>query len=436
MKSSISPKKWNRISNEKKSEILYRSQRDIDNFTKIVKPIMEEVRIKGDVAIAKYTKKFQNAVIPPAKIRVSEKEFKHAESSLENEVKESIQHAIRNVESYHNKETIYRDNVISEVRKGVFSGKRVTPIESVGIYIPEEKRNFSSMVYMLAVPARIAKVPRRVMIIPPNKDGSVDAACLYAAKLSGIHEVYKVGGAQGIAALAYGTKRIAPVVKITGQGSAFVDAAKRYVSNVVHIGLPIGPSESVIISDGSTPARFVAYDMCIEAEHGIDTMSLVLTHKAEYASQICDNVNKILDQTPDPPKSIVQKVFEKYPPVIIAESEEMVMNICNTIAPEHLMIHSKSPSFIVADIRNAGEILMGEYSQFSLANYMAGSSAVLPSGGMSKTYSRVSVSDFLKKTSIINISKEGHTALSPYVQKLAQYEGLYFHSQALETRTK
>ncbi len=436
MKSSIAPKKWSRITPQKKHEIFYRSQRDIDNFAKAVKPIIEAVRVRGDDAVAEYTKKFEKAEIAPAKIRVSEKEFDEAEASLDNEVKEAIEHAIRSVESYHNKDTIYRDTVLSEVRKGVFAGKRILPIESVGIYVPQGKGKFPSMVYMLALPARIANVPRRVMITPPHADGSIDAACLYAARLSGVHEVYKVGGAQGIAALAYGTKRIAPVVKITGPGSAFVSAAKRYVSNVVHTGLPAGPSEAVIIADGSTSARMVAYDACIEAEHGADSMSLVLTHKAEYAAQVCAHLNKILENTPEQTKRILQEVFEKYPPVIVAESEEMVASICNSIAPEHLMIHSKSPSFIVADVHNVGEILMGEYSQFSLANYMAGPNAVLPTGGMSKAYSGISVSDFLRETSIIKISKEGHGILSPHVQRLARYEGFHFHECALETRTK
>lgn len=419
-----------------KSVILYRSQQDIDEFMKKVRPIIEDVKKRKDAAVAEYTKTFGGARIAPANIRVSDKEFHAAEKSLPEPVKKAIAAAVKNVRVYHSRESIFRNTVLSEVSRGVFAGTQVTPIDSVGMYVPHGKGRFPSMVYMLAVPAAIAQVPRRVIISPPNADGTIDPACLYAAKISGVHEVYKVGGAEGIAALAYGTKRIAPVSKIIGPGSAFVSAAKRFVANIVNVGLPAGPSESVIIADGTTQASHAAVDLCIEAEHGADSMALLITHKAEFAAQVCEQLLLTVSSAPAPTKKILTAVFTKYPPVIVTENEDDSVALCNQIAPEHLMIHSQSPSFIASDIRTAGEILMGEYTQFSLANYAAGPNAILPTGGMSRSYSGVAVSDFLRQSAIIKISKEGHALLSPCVQTLAEYEGFYFHNRALDTRKK
>lgn len=428
--------KWKSISKKGREIILRRSQADIEKFIRKVKPIVERVREEGDRALLEYNKKFNGVDISAKKLLVTKDEILKAEQLLDGAVKKAIEYAYKNVKTYHSFFLPKKNAPFHEVTDGIFIADKITPIDSVGIYIPSGKGTFPSMTYMLGVPAQLAGVPRVVMVSPPNKNGEVDPACLYAAQLCGIHEIYKVGGAQSIAALTFGTKTIEPVNKIIGPGSGFITAAKKYVSSYVDIGPPAGPSESLILADGTTPAELAAYDLCIEAEHGEDSMAVLITHRTEYANQVVKYINKIISEAPSQQAKILHAVFSRYEAVILTENLEESISIANDIATEHLMIHSDSPAIILSQVTNAGEILLGHNSPFSLANYAAGANAVLPTGGMAKSYSSVSVSDFVKRSSIIKITKKGLYDLSPHVRTLANYEGFHFHEKALAIRTR
>ncbi|XP_060084914.1 histidinol dehydrogenase-like [Ylistrum balloti] len=435
MHKKLRPKVWSKIPKERKNRILRRSQLEIEQYSKTVPRILKEVREEGDRALLRFSKKFEGVQFKKSsELRVKEKEIQTAIRMLSPELKKALKSAYQNVHNYHISQTIAKNKPLAENGQGVFIGSSIHPVESVALYIPRGKGSFPSMAYMLAVPACLAEVPRIVMITPPLPDGSIDPATLYVAELCNISEIYKVGGAHGIAALAYGTKSIPAVHKIIGPGSAIVSAAKHFLRSVVDVGPPAGPSESLIIADGTTAADLVAYDLCIEAEHGIDSMSLLLTHKKDFAESVSKHLNKIIEQAPSPQKEILNTVFHTYYGVIVTENIQESIHISNTIAPEHLLIHSDMPSKIMSKISNAGEILLGKHSPFSIANYAAGANAVLPTGGMAKSYSGISVRDFIKESTVIQITSRGYERLAPIVQALAEYEGFYFHKKALDYR--
>ena len=426
--------KWKSLPKQQKQQIMQRSQTDINKFYKKVSPIIEAVKKKGDDAVVAYNKKFDNVDIPASSLRVKPEEFKKAEQQLSEALKKSINIAYKNILHYHRLSVQKNNTPFTENSRGILIKEQTTPIESVGMYVPRGKGSFPSMVYMLGVPAKLAQVPRRVMVTPPLPDGTIDPACLYTAQLCNIHEVYKVGGAQSIAALTFGTKAIPAVKKILGPGSAFVNAAKHYVSTYIDTGTPAGPSESVIIADGTTSAELVAYDLCIEAEHGPDSMAVLITHKKDFAQQVTQHLIRIIEEAPSPQKEILITVFKKYKGILITDTEQETIDLCNEIAPEHLMIHAEQAASIATKIIHAGEILLGKNTPFSLANYAAGANAILPTGGLAHSYSPISVQDFTKKSSVISITNKGFEEISPHVQNLAQYEGFYFHEKALAIR--
>ncbi len=437
MKQIVRPKQWKFLTTAKKERILRRSQIEIENLASTVLPILKKVKKTGDKALLDYIKKFDKVHFKNTRsLRVTPKEIEAASLLISDEVKHAIRRAYRNIYNYHLAHKQSANKPLTENGQGVFIGSVINPIDSVALYIPRGKGSFPSMVYMLAIPALIAEVPRIVMVSPPLPDGTIDPACLYAAELCKIHEIYKFGGAHSIAALTYGTQTIEPVHKIIGPGSALVSAAKQYVSATVDIGPPAGPSESLIIADGTTNADLVAHDLCIEAEHGPNSMAVLLTHKKDFAISVAKHLNKLLEKAPPAQKKILTAVFSTYSGVIVTEDIQQSCDLSNKIAPEHLMIHSEVPATILSKIRHAGEILLGKNSPFSLANYIAGANAVLPTGGMAHSYSAVSVNDFTKESAIINITPAGFKVLSPIVQTLADYEGFHFHKKALEHREK
>jgi histidinol dehydrogenase len=290
------------------------------------------------------------------------------------------------------------------------------------------------MLYMLAVPAAIAEVPRIIVATPPLEDGSVDPACLVAARLCGVHEVYRVGGAQAVAALAYGTESIQPVVKISGPGSSYVAAAKRVVGSHVDAGLPAGPSESIILSDETGDPATIALDLLTEAEHGADSAALLITPSDSVAEQVTDALPTLIRELPEPRKSFVLKVLTGYGGVITTKDMDTAIEAVNKFAPEHLQIRTKDPFETLSGIRNAGEILLGGFTPFTLANYATGANAVLPTGGKAKTWSAVSVRDFIKYSSVVYVSANGFDQLKTPAVTLADYEGFPAHSNALKLR--
>jgi histidinol dehydrogenase len=290
------------------------------------------------------------------------------------------------------------------------------------------------MLYMLAVPARIAEIPDIEIVTPPDSNGGVDPACLFAARLLGIERVFRVGGAQAVAALAFGTETISPVQKIVGPGSRYVTAAKRVLSGIVDTGLPAGPSESMIVADESADPWNTALDLMVEAEHGSDSCAILLTDSTKLAAEVKKNIDQLLQDIPDPRHGYLLDVFKRYGGIIVTESIPEAVEIVNRFAPEHLQIRTAEPFSLLDSVRNAGEILLGEHLPFSAANYAAGANAVLPTGGWARTYSPVSVRDFMKYSSVVYAERSGYRTLKEHVSRLADYEGFITHGNALKLR--
>ena len=433
MKTTIKPRRWEDISPIEQKKILYRSGQDIEDVTPRVRPIIDAVAEEGDTALVRFTRQFDNTDISSLPLAVTKEEFDSAERTLDTKVREAIRFAVENVQKFHFMQK-REENTLTEISPGVFAGEKVSPVESAGLYVPRGRGSFPSMLYMLAVPAVIAGVEDIAVATPPNPDGSVDAGCLYAARLCGVDTVYRVGGAQAVAALAYGTESIGKKVKITGPGSMYVAAAKRLVSHLVDTGLPAGPSESVVIAGAAADPRKVALDLLIEAEHGSDSQALLLTPSGDLAAAAAKFAEEIIEALPEPRRGFITDVFAGYGGIILTESLEAAAALSNRIAPEHLQIQTDDPFELLSLITNAGEILLGDNTPFSAANYVIGANAVLPTGGGAKTYSAVSVRDFVKYSSVVYSTRRGYEGCAPHVAVLAEYEGFVTHGNAVTQR--
>lgn len=433
MKARILP--WRSLAAEEKRRILTRSEQDISSAVEQVRGIIERVRTEGDAALVELTKRFDKADISGLPLAVQDDEFTRAEALLAPAVKDAIRLGAGNVASYH-KEQLPGPLSLAEVGTGIYAGERATPIAAVGLYAPRGKGSFPSSTYMMAAPAHVAGVPRVVLVTPPDARGACDAATLFAARLCGVHEVYRVGGVQALAALAYGTQSIRRVDKFVGPGNQYVTAAKRLLVGVVDVGLPAGPSESMIVADESADPRRVALDLLIEAEHGPDSQALLVTASEALAQEVSALIPRYASSLPEPRASYVAEVFERYGGIILARDMEEAAEIANDVAPEHLQIATAEPLATLSRIRNAGEILLGQHTPFSLANYAIGANAVLPTGGKAKSYSPLSVRDFLKYSSVAWLTAEGHRSLADAAIALADYEGFPAHAMALRERKK
>lgn len=429
----IPVRRWSTLAEDERSRILSRSEQNIDELLPTAQEIIDAVSARGDDAVREYTTRFDRAPADHA-LRVGESEFAEAEAALSPEVVAALDYAIANVRAVHEHQRP-RDLELVQVRPGIVAGERSTPIDSVGLYVPRGRGSFPSMLYMLAVPASIAGVRRLVVATPPGPDGSVDPACLYAAGACGVHAVYRMGGVQAIAALALGTGSIPRVDKIVGPGSAYVAAAKRLLRDRVDVGLPAGPSESIILADESADAASVTADLLIEAEHGSDSQALLVTASERLAREVAGLLARRIADTPAPRRDFLRDVFSGYGGVIVADSADEAVEIVNSFAPEHLQLRTADPWATMARIRNAGEILLGPHSAFSLANYATGANAVLPTGGFARTWSGVSVSDFLKHSSVVQVSADAYSEIARHTEVLAEYEGFHWHARALRERT-
>ena len=424
---------WKNLTREQKEKLISRSDTDIKEVMQAVVPIIETVKRSKDRALIEFTKKFDKTDISKKPIKVTEQEYIKAEEILDDDVKKAIKFSIENVTKFHKRQLPLNLNNF-KIIPGITAGERFLPIDSVGLYVPQGRGSFPSMLYMLAVPAIVAGVKRICIVTPPNSDGTVDPACLYAAKICGINEVYRVGGAQAIAALTFGTESIKPVVKIIGPGSVYVTAAKRVLYGKIDVGLPAGPSESIVLADEKADPYRAALDLLIEAEHGSDSAALLITDSNMLAENVKKHINAIIDTIPEPRKKFLADVFSGYGGIILAKDMNEATDIVNQYAPEHLQIATKDPVRILNLIRNAGEILLGQETPFSIANYTTGPNAVLPTGGMAKTYSPVSVRDFMKSSSVIYADRKGLKSVMNHVIALADYEGFSAHSGALKMR--
>jgi len=429
---TIPVRQWATLSDHERSRVLSRSEQNVDELLPVAQQIIDSVSQRGDEAVREHSARLDGAPADLA-IVVPDEAFDNAERSLSAEVREALDFAIENVRAVHRRQ-LPHDLELTQVRPGLLAGERTTPIDSVGLYVPRGRGSFPSMLYMLAVPASLAGVPRIAVATPPDAAGDVDAACLYAARRCGVDVVYRVGGVQAIAALALGTQSVEPVAKIVGPGSAYVAAAKRLLRDRVDVGLPAGPSESIILADATADAERVAVDLLIEAEHGSDSQALLVTPAPELAHEVARLAGAHIEATPEPRAGFLREVFAGYGGVIVTASIDEAVDVVNAFAPEHLQIRTAAPWETASLVRNAGEILVGAHSAFSLANYAAGANAVLPTGGFARTWSGVSVADFAKRTSVVEVSPGAYDEIARHVAVLAEYEGFHWHARAVRDR--
>ncbi len=413
-----------------------RAEIEIDSLIERVRPIVQVVRERGDEALIDFTARFDHVELTPNNLRVSREEIEQAHRTLDPTVRRAVEHAIHNVRAFHEKQMPH-EQWFTEVEPGVIVGEKVTPISAVGLYVPRGKGAFPSVLYMLATPASIAGVPRIVVCTPPGPGGEIDAASLVAADLCGVHEIYRVGGAQAIAALAYGTQSIGRVRKITGPGSGFVSAAKRLLYGTVDVGLPAGPSESITLADADADAELLARDVLIEAEHGPDSSALLVTDDRALAEAVKALIPAKIEALPEPRQSFVRTVLESEQGtggIVLASNMQEAIDFVNEYAPEHLEVQVRDPFAMLPKLRNAGEILIGPHTPFCTGNYCAGTNACLPTGGFAHTYSCTSVFDFLKRTGIAYLTREGYDRVSETTRVLANFEGFPAHANAVTNR--
>lgn len=421
------------MSAEQRENFMRRSEIDIAEIQKQIAPVIEDVRREGDPAIVRYTEKFDRATLRPDAIRASEAEFEEAFRTIKPEVRAAIERAIGNIRTFHERQ-MPEELWMTEIEPGVHAGEKITPIASVGLYVPRGKGSFPSVMMMLGVPAVVAGVPRIIVCTPPTKDGGVDDATLVAARLIGIKDVYKVGGVLAIAAMAYGTQTVPKVHKCLGPGSAYTSAAKRLLYGRIDVGLPAGPSESIILADETCDPHIATLDLLIEAEHGPDSSAVLVTHSERLAVAVRDLLPSYVAKLPEERQAFIRKGMSTYGGIVVTGSLEASLQFLNDYAPEHLEVLVADPMAVIPKIRNAGEILIGRFTPITIGNFTLGPNAILPTGGFAKTFSCVSVHDFLKRTSVAYCTEEGYRKLKPTAQLLAEYEGFPAHVMALRDR--
>lgn len=430
---SIAYYRWNETDAATKARIMRRAQANIDDVVNAVTPIIADVKERGDAALRDYAAKFEKADIQS--LKATPEEFEAAENALDDDIKSAIRHCAENIRKFHQEQMNRVEKPwMVEIEPGVFAGEQVSAIESVGLYVPRGKGAFPSALYMLAIPAVIAGVKNIAVVSPPRPDGKTDDATLFTARLCGVENVYKAGGAQAIAALAYGTQTIPKVRKVLGPGSPYVAAAKRALSDILDPGMPAGPSESIILCDETADPYNTCWDILNEAEHGTDSAALLITHDEKLAAYVRENLPAIIDELPQPHRDICRAVMADYGGIIVSENLEHSIAIANQYAAEHLHLKVRGAEQVARQIHHAGEILIGEYTPSSLGNYGIGVNHVLPTGGWAHTYSCTSVWDFLKRTSISKVTKEGFDALKQPVITMTQYENFPAHGMVLSKR--
>ncbi|MCK6577982.1 MAG: histidinol dehydrogenase [Anaerolineae bacterium] len=425
--------KLNELSNARLVQILRRAETDIRDLLPRAQEVIDKVRTEGDRAVVEYARQFDCRDFEAPMLRAGEADFAEARAALEPDVIDAIRQAHTNIERYH-REQMPEPMWFSEVRPGILAGEKVTPITSVGLYVPRGKGAFPSVMLMLATPAKVAGVEDVVVVSPPAPNGKADAASLVAAEICGISDVYVVGGMQAVAALAYGTETIPKVQKIIGPGSSYVSAAKRLLYGVVDVGLPAGPSESIILTDEAVDPRLAALDLLVEAEHGPDSAALLVTHSEKVAQGVLEALPEYIAELPEWRRQFVERVLSNYGGVMLTGSLDQSIDFVNRYAPEHLEILTTDPFITLMRIRNAGEILLGNYTPIPTANYCLGLNAILPTGGFARSFSAVGVWDFLKRSGVGYLSREGYMELQGITTRLADYEGFPAHALAIRKR--
>ena len=410
--------------------LLKRSPNSYGEFEGRVNEIIENVRANRDAAIFDYTKRFDGADINAENILVTEDEIKEAYEKVDEKLLTVIRKALVNIRKYHEKQRQY--SWFDSEESGIILGQKVTALEKVGVYVPGGKAVYPSSVLMNIVPAKVAGVKTIVMTTPPGKDGKVNPATLVAAKEAGVDAIYKVGGAQAIAALAFGTESVPKVDKIVGPGNIYVALAKKAVFGSVSIDSIAGPSEIMVLADETANPRFVAADLLSQAEHDEMASAILVTTSRDLAEQVSKEVEGFVAQLSR--KEIIQKSLDNYGYILVAESMDEAIATVNEIASEHLELVTKNPFETMTKIRNAGAIFVGEYSSEPLGDYFAGPNHVLPTNGTAKFFSPLSVDDFIKKSSIISYSREALEPIYKDIVQFAECEQLTAHANSIRVR--
>lgn len=410
--------------------LLKRSPNQYDEYQDTVTEILEEVKAKGDEALFAFTKKFDGAEITKESIRVTEDEIQEAYSLVEDSLIEVMKKSMENIRIFHEKQL--RNTWIETKENGVILGQRITPLASVGVYVPGGKAAYPSSVLMNIVPAKVAGVERIVMTTPPDAAGKVTPVTLVAAHLAGATEVYKVGGAQAVGALAYGTESIAKVAKICGPGNIFVALAKKSVYGHVSIDSIAGPSEILVLADESANPKYAAADLLSQAEHDELASAILVTTSEALADEVEKEIEGFLSVLSR--ADIIRKSLDNYGYILVASDMEDAVRAANEIASEHLEILTKNPFDTMTRIKNAGAIFLGEYSSEPLGDYFAGPNHVLPTNGTAKFFSPLSVDDFIKKSSLISYSREALEEIHEDIVRFAEAEQLTAHANSISVR--
>jgi len=423
-----------KLSAEERQALMTRTEADLSTFIEPSQAIIDAVRDEGDEAVARFGREFDKADVNADSLKATPDDVERAFTELDAEVTEAIKFAVANIRKFHEAQKPECMWWV-ETRPGVYGGERTTPIPSVACYVPRGKGAFPSVMMMTTIPAVIAGVPEIAVLTPPTPEGGIDAASLVAAKLAGIENVYKCGGAAAVAAAAYGTATIPRCVKIVGPGSPWVVAAKKLLADRIDPGLPAGPSESIIFADSSANPELAALDLLIEAEHGPDSSAFLVTDSRSVADSVRSAIPDLWAKMGHQRASFTRTVLSgPRGGIVLAADMDEAVRFTNDYAPEHLEVLAAEPMDYLGQLHHAGEILLGENTPITLGNFVIGPNCVLPTGGHARTWSPLSVLDFMKRTSIAHVTRRGYHALAPYARRLATYEGFEAHANAVSDR--
>ena len=411
-------------------DLLKRSPNNYSQYEAAVNDIIENVKARRDAAIFEYTARFDRFPLKAECIRVTREEIDEAYTKLDAGLIEVIRKSADNIRAFHSKQL--RNSWFDAKEDGTILGMKITPIERAGVYVPGGKAAYPSSVLMNVIPARVAGVKEIIMTTPPSPEGKVNPGTLVAADIAGVDTIYKVGGAQAIAAMAFGTESIPKVDKITGPGNIFVALAKKAVYGYVSIDSIAGPSEILVLADESANPRYVAADLLSQAEHDELASAILITTSEELAKQVSEQVEIFVESLSR--TEIMRKSLENYGYILVAETMQDAIDAANEIASEHLEILTVNPFEVMTKIKNAGAIFMGEYASEPLGDYFAGPNHILPTNGTAKFFSPVNVDDFIKKTSIISYSREALEKVHRDIELFAQSEGLTAHANSIKVR--
>ena len=411
-------------------DLLKRSPNNYGQYEASVKEILDKVKEEKDAAVFAYTAKFDGAELTEDTIEVTDAEIEEAYAQVDDTLLTVIRKAKDNIESYHAKQR--QNSWFDSKPDGTILGQKITPLHRVGVYVPGGKAVYPSSVLMNVMPAKVAGVDEIIMVTPPGKNGKVSPNTLVAAKESGVDKIYKVGGAQAIAALAYGTESIPKVDKIVGPGNIYVALAKKAVYGHVSIDSIAGPSEILVVADETANPRYVAADLLSQAEHDELASAILVTTSEKLAHEVSDQVDGFLKELSR--AEIISKSLDNYGYILLADTMEDVIDVANEIASEHLEIQTKNPFEVMTKIRNAGAIFIGEYASEPLGDYFAGPNHILPTNGTAKFFSPLSVDDFIKKSSIISYSREALQKVHKDIESFAKAEQLTAHANSIHVR--